>query len=177
MTDIVPGKIHLYVGDGKGKSTAAAGLALRCLGSGGTVVFAQFLKGRPTGELEPLERIGATVLRAKSSQKWLGEMSGEERREECLCHQSCLEQVRRILREGGVSLCVLDEVVDAVNCGLLELSRVVEVLGLCSTGADLVLTGRNPAEELANAADYHTIFQCVRHPYQKGLAARRGIEY
>ena len=74
------GLIHLYVGDGKGKTTAAVGLGLRALGCGKKVLFGQFLKGRPTGEIAPLANQGATVLRAKSGEKFVFQMSGEEKK-------------------------------------------------------------------------------------------------
>jgi len=170
-------KVHLYVGGGKGKTTAAAGLALRALGHGEGVLFVQFLKARPTGELAPLEQLGARVLRAKLPPKWLSQMSGAEREEARREHGACLARTAELLGHGGVFLCVLDEVVDAVNCDLVELPALLELIRRRPAETELVLTGRNPPEELVHMADYHTHFQCVRHPYSLGVDARRGIEY
>lgn len=171
------GLVHLYVGDGKGKTTAAAGLALRALGSGLRVLFCQFLKGRRSGELEPLERLGAILLHAKESRKFVFQMDGAERAEAKESHRACWEKASALVLSGEVDLAVLDEVVDAVNCGMIETEWLLELIRSRPAGAELVLTGRNPAPEICALADYHTEFRCVRHPYDSGTAARRGIEY
>lgn len=171
------GLVHLYVGDGKGKTTAAAGIAVRFLGTGGAVLFCQFLKGRPTGELALLERMGARLLRAKTGEKFVFQMNGDERAELRNTHRECLAEAARIAAEGSVGLLVLDEVVDAVNCGAVELSQLLDLLKNRHPSVEVVMTGRNPDPAIAAAADYHTDFVCVAHPYKQGVAARRGVEY
>lgn len=171
------GLIHLYVGDGKGKTTAAVGLSVRMLGQGGRVLFCQFLKGRPTGELEPLEKMGASIVRADGVSKFVSQMTPEERITCKDAHQNCLADIAARLREEPYNLLVLDEVVDAVNLGILSLDSVLDLLHNRPEGLEAVLTGRNPPKALEDTADYYTLFQCVRHPYQRGITSRPGVEY
>lgn len=172
-----PGLVHLYVGDGKGKTTAAVGLSVRCAGCGGRVLFCQFLKGRPTGELAPLESLGVWVLRAPGVSGFVSAMDKEALE---LCkkgHRDCLSQIRLAVNSGSYDLVVLDEAVDAVNTGLLPPEQVIELIQKRPAHTEMVLTGRNPPDSLVEASDYLTHFTCVKHPYQKGIPARPGIEY
>lgn len=171
------GLVHLYVGDGKGKTTAAVGLAARFLGRGGKVLFCQFLKGRPTGELEPLERLGAVVLRAATCGKFVSRMNEEELRALRESHGICLARAAEIAAAGTCGLVVLDEAVDAVNCGAIAQEALMALLERRARGVEIVLTGRDPAPALVEAADYHTEFQRRRHPYDRGIPAREGVEY
>jgi cob(I)alamin adenosyltransferase len=172
------GCVHLYVGDGKGKTTAAAGLAARFLGGDlGGVLFCQFLKGRPSGEVESLRRLGAEVRRPKSGGKFYSAMDEGERAALRASHAACLDDAAEAAREGGVGLLVLDEVVDAVNLGVIPEGALLSLLANRHPSVEIVLTGRNPSPAIIDAADYHTEFACRCHPYQKGLAARAGIEY
>ena len=171
------GLVHLYTGNGKGKTTAAVGLAVRALGSGMRVLFCQFLKGRDTGELAPLEQLGASVLRAKSGCKFLSQMNKQERAALACGHCDCLQAAAAQIYDGAFDLLVLDEVVDAVNAGLVDENALLTLLRERPGYVEVVLTGRNPSPALCEAADYHTDFVCRRHPYEKGIAARRGIEF
>ena len=169
------GLIHLYIGDGKGKTTAAVGLSVRARGSGLRVVFAQFLKGRASGEQQPLETLGVTVLRHMSSQKFVFSMTDEERKI-CRTEQAaCLQEAADAGKTAD--LLVLDEVFGALSCGMLEKDAVLALLKNKPAGLEAVLTGRDPAPEFLALADYISEVQCVRHPYEKGVTARRGIEY
>ena len=171
------GLVHLYCGDGKGKTTAAVGLSVRAAGAGKAVLFCQFLKGRQTGEIEPLKRLGVRVLRAKSGGKFVSKMTEQEKRELARQHSECLREARELLKDGGFGLAVLDEAVDAVNCGALELEELLAFIRGRPPGTELVLTGRSPDPEIIALAGYYTVFQCRKHPFQRGVAARRGIEY
>lgn len=171
------GLVHLYTGDGKGKTTAAIGLAVRVLGSGRHVLFCQFLKGRDTCELKPLATLGAGIRRAKCGTKFMHQMTEDERAQLALDHCSCFDAAVEEILSGQVDLAVLDEVVDAVGCGLLGLEQLLRLLQSRPAHVELVLTGRNPPPALQEAADYHTDFVCRKHPYQRGVCARRGIEY
>lgn len=171
------GLIHLYVGDGKGKTTSAAGLAVRALGAGETVLFCQFLKGRATSEIASLEKLGAVIRRAKTSEKFFFQMDDREKAETTAAHGACLAETAKDAVSGAYRLIVLDEAVDAVNCGAVELSALLDLLRNRAPGVEIVLSGRNPAPEIVEAADYFTEFVCRKHPYQKGIAAREGIEY
>lgn len=171
------GLIHLYVGDGKGKTTAAAGLALRALGSGRRVLFSQFLKGKPSHEIRPLQQLGAAVLRADNATKFVFRMSEEEKAEATRNHTRALEEIRGRMLAGEFDLIVLDEVVDAANCQVIPLAALLALLDEKPPAAELVLTGRNPAPELVERCHYHTEFVCRKHPYHQGVPAREGIEF
>jgi cob(I)alamin adenosyltransferase len=167
------GLVHLYWGDGKGKTTAAMGLALRALGCGRRVVIVQFLKGVPSGEIPLLETLGAAVFRGEPGQKFVFQMTPEERRA-ARCRET--ENLRAALA-CPADLLILDEAcaawqLDMVDCALLR-SAVLER----PAAQELVLTGREPAEWMRQAADYVTEMHCWRHPYEKGIAARRGVEF
>lgn len=170
------GMVHLYTGDGKGKTTAAAGLAVRALGAGRDVIFCQFLKGRHTCELDGLEKLGAKIIRAECGAKFIFEMNESEREELKRNHIICFDKIfLRAMDFDGVL--VLDEVVGAVNAGLIEEKRLLGLINGRSSGLELVLTGRDPSDALIGAADYHTDFVMRKHPYNDGIPARRGIEY
>lgn len=171
------GYVHLYVGDGKGKTTAATGLAVRFLGSGGAVLFCQFLKGRPTGEIAPLEQLGAEVRRAKTSEKFFFQMDDVEKAQVRESHGRLLADAAADAAAGRFGLIVLDEVVDAVNCGAVEEGALLELLCGRNPATEVVLSGRNPGPAIVAAADYYTDFVCRAHPYQKGVPSRPGVEY
>ena len=162
--------IHLYHGDGKGKTTAAMGLALRMAGRGRPVVIAQFLKGADSGERLALARLPqVTLLPVPEKLKFLFAMTEEERRQEARRAQELLAQA------GQAAAVVLDEVCDGVNAGLLPLADLLALLD--GARAEVVLTGRDPAPELTERADYITHFQKEKHPYDRGVPARCGVEF
>lgn len=170
------GLIHLYVGDGKGKTTAAIGLSLRALGAGKRVVFAQFLKGRATGEAAMLQKLGAAIVRPQDGGKFIFQMTEQELAAQTQANLAALDHIRE-LAQNGCDLLVLDEAVDATVCSLLPLEDLLSALKERPPHLEVVLTGRNPPEHLAALADYHTEFVCKCHPYDKGVPARKGIEF
>lgn len=172
------GLIHLYTGDGKGKTTAAMGLALRAAGAGKRVLIVQFMKGRDTGELHSLARIpGINILRSEKDFGFFSSMTQEQKEELTAIHNRMLEEAIRRTQEGKADVLVMDEVTYPVNWGLLEVGRLKEFLRHKPEAAEVVCTGRDAAAFLTDAADYITEMRCVRHPYQKGIAARKGIEF
>lgn len=171
------GLTHLYIGTGKGKTTAAMGLALRALGAGERVYVCQFLKSGHSGELAMLVRLGATVSPAGRVDKFTFQMT-EAEKEECAAGcTTCLHQAAAALAGGDYGLVLLDEVVDAVNCGMLACQEVLDALEAKSPATEAVLTGRNPDPRLVELCDYVTDMACVKHPYQQGIGARHGVEY
>ena len=177
MQQETKGYVHLYVGDGKGKTTAAVGLAVRALGQGKRVLFCQFLKGRETGEVGPLRQLGAQVLRAKHGAKFTFQMSPQELEEARAQHRLCLSEAAGLIRAGGLDLVVLDEVVDAVNARLIAPEELSSLIQSRPPHLEVVLSGRNPHPDIVVLSDYHTEFVCRAHPYQKGVAAREGVEF
>lgn len=167
--------IHLYHGDGKGKTTAAMGLALRMAGRNRSVVIAQFLKSSDSGERSALALIPqVTLLEIPQSIKFSFQLSPQERLEEQVRYKALLEQLCTFCTP-TTGLVVLDEVCDAVNAGLLPLEALLTFLR--NTQAEVVLTGRNPDPQLVALADYITCFEKQRHPYDKGCPARSGVEF
>lgn len=170
--------IHLYHGDGKGKTTAAMGLALRAAGSGLNVVIVQFLKGRESGEINLLGAMpNVTVLRGKNSFKFSFQMDSGERQAAAEAHEENLQEALELAYSGACDVLILDEALGALSTGLLgaELVRGLVINPL--PGLELILTGRKPPEFIMDAADYITEMRCIRHPYTKGVDARRGIEW
>ena len=171
--------IHLYYGDGKGKTTAAIGLAVRHAGAGGNVLLVQFLKSGETGELKALSQIPEiTVLRNEFAHGFAFKMTEAERARVTAAHNANLVQAAEALEQGTCTLLVLDEIAPACELALIDREAVDALIRRAKElGTELVLTGRNPSQQMMAAADYVTQMRCVRHPYQQGTAARKGVEY
>ncbi|MGN0622055.1 MAG: cob(I)yrinic acid a,c-diamide adenosyltransferase [Porcipelethomonas sp.] len=170
------GLIHIYFGDGKGKTTAAAGLALRAAGHNMKVHFIQFMKGGESGEINILEKIsGITVLRCSKSYGFSFNMTHEDRKSITAEHNSFLELAAKLAETED--MIILDEIFSACNCGLADKSLAEKLLKIPGRKAELVLTGHDPADFFIEHADYVSEIKAVRHPYEKGISARRGIEY
>ena len=172
------GLVHLYCGDGKGKTTCAMGLALRALGRGRTVTVAQFLKSADSGERAALSALkGVTLLDVPPQMKFSSAMNQQERRQAAADFSRLLEQAAQAVRSGAGQLVILDEVCAAINAGLLPLSGVTAFLDGRPEDTEVVLTGRNPAPALMSRADYVTEMVKITHPYDSGVPARPGIEF
>lgn len=172
------GLLHIYTGEGKGKTTAAAGLAIRAAGHGILVVFLQFLKGGPSGEIESFGQLPQiTVLRGKAGQKFVSAMSPEERKECRDLHDRNLRRAIETVRAGECGLLVLDEVMAALKYRLLDESLLRDFLQSRPEGVEVVLTGRDAPDWLLDQADYITEMTKKRHPFDRGIVARQGIEY
>lgn len=164
--------LHLYWGDGKGKTTAAMGLALRALGHGRKVVIVQFLKDGTSGEIEPLRRLGAVVYACPNAKfTWL--MNAEEK---AVARYNGTAALRQALEQPW-DLLVLDEACAAYENNLVDRDLLRKAAARADAGLEVVLTGRNPAAWMQDAADYSTRMQACQHPYTKGVPAREGVEY
>ena len=171
------GLIHIYCGDGKGNTTAAVGLAVRCAGRGNKVLLVQFLKSRDSGELNSLAKLpDIEVMRGKESKKFTFQMNEEEKHALLIEHNKMFEQVLAKIKNGGYSLLILDEVIGALNAKVFEMPKLIEFLRQKPENLEVVLTGRNPAPELVEIADYVSEMRKVKHPMDKGIMAREGIE-
>lgn len=172
------GLIHIYCGDGKGKTTAALGLALRAAGSGMKVLFVQLLKGAATGELLPLAEIAdITVRRCDRDYGFTFTMNEEEKAAITACHNAMLREAVELVQSGGADMVVLDEFNAAYEYGLLDRELADKLVLEQRKNAELVLTGRNPHPKFVQAADYVSEILAVKHPYEQGIEARKGIEY
>ena len=171
------GLIHIYCGDGKGKTTAALGLAVRCAGHGNHVLIVQFLKSRPTGELKSLALLPTIeVMRGKETKKFTFQMNDEEKAQVKGEHLALFDKVKQKCRDGHIDLLILDEVIGAINTGVFDKDILVDFLKGKPAELEVVLTGRNPARELVELADYVSEIYKRKHPYEKGIGARTGME-
>lgn len=168
--------IHLYHGNGKGKTTAAVGLAVRAAGSGMRVLFVQFFKNGSSSEVGVLRSLqGVDVL---IPEVWHGrykKMSENEQEETRECYTALMREIEEQSEEYG--LIVLDEAVSAYNYGMFDRGHFIEMLKGWKDGREAVLTGRDPAPELIDVADYVTEMKKEKHPFDNGVMARRGIEF
>lgn len=170
--------IHIYCGDGKGKSTAAMGLALRAAGSGKKVLVTQFLKDGSSSELNILRELpNVQVLTCPRQFGFFWNMTEEQKAEAKSAYEELFEKAVQIATEEGVFLLVMDELIVAYNHGLLDRERVLSFLREKPEGLEVVLTGRDPAPELVELADYMSEIRKKKHPFDKGVSARRGIEW
>lgn len=171
--------VQVYTGDGKGKTTAAVGQAVRALGHGFRVCFIQFLKApeRPSGELEPLRGLGATVLRFAGQRPTFEVHTPEE--EDALRSSSAeaLSAARDAVLGGAYDLVVLDELNVAVALGLVDEGEVVDMLRRRPEAVEVVVTGRGASDAVLECADLVTRMESVRHPYEAGEVDRRGIDW
>ena len=190
--------IQIYHGDGKGKTTAAVGLAVRAVGSGLPVLFVQFLKDDTSGEIAMLQRLGVETLHAPQMYGFVSRMCEEELAKTRAYFADMLSQVEMwiakqkkqhddVRKENtveaggclvvGEAVVVLDEVLHAVKYGLLDESTLMEVLESNQAQIEFVLSGRNPSDKLLALADYVTEMKKEKHPYEQGISARKGIEF
>lgn len=172
------GMLHIYCGDGKGKTTAALGLAIRAAGSGMRVDFVQFLKYGEDSELDTISKIPEiTVFRCKKKHGFTYQLSDQEKEYLTKCNNQLLHQESDRLSRGLVDMVVLDEFFAAYNCGVMDKALANRLVLTRRDTAELVLTGRDPEQKFIDAADYVSEIRAVKHPYTKGTSARKGIEY
>ena len=166
--------VQIYTGDGKGKTTAAMGLALRAAGCGLCVKVVQFLKGCDSGEVKALEQLGVEILRVSAGSKFSWELSDVELTELRHDVRKTLAVIVGWLNEADVL--ILDEALGALQCGALELGEIVHIIETRG-GTEIVLTGRNAPDALVQRADLVTEMRPVKHYMDVGIPARKGIEF
>lgn len=172
------GLIHIYCGDGKGKTSAATGLAVRAAGCGHRVLFSRFLKNEHSGELKVLDMVpGIEVIHLEKSYGFYQTLSEKERGE---VRDMCRGLWKRILNdisENRYDVLVIDEFMAAYNYDLIPQEEAFCFLEQKPENLEIVLTGRNPDERLVELADYVSEIRKIKHPFDRGIRARRGIEY
>lgn len=172
------GLTHVYYGFGKGKTTAALGLALRASGWGLQVVIVQFLKSTSCGELYSLELLpNITVMRGKAGKGSVGSMDEAIRKATKGIHDANLYKAVELVEKGQCDMLILDEALDACQLGLLEEEAFVHLIHNKPQVLELVITGHKPIDWIIDAADYVTEMTKVKHPYDAGIKARKGIEF
>ncbi|MBP3857464.1 MAG: cob(I)yrinic acid a,c-diamide adenosyltransferase [Ruminiclostridium sp.] len=166
--------LHIYCGDGKGKTTASIGLAVRMAGAGMKTAFVQFMKGGDTAELASLKKLdNIDVMRCDRDYGFFSTLSEQDKRELTDCHNRLLEQAF----SGGYDGIILDEFTYAYGYELADRALAEELIIGSAERIEIAITGRDPAQVFEDAADYISEIRCLRHPYRKGVAARKGIEY
>lgn len=169
------GYLHLYTGDGKGKTTAALGLALRAAGAGKRVFIACFLKGRAYSEDRALARLRPAVTVRKFGLRCF--VRGKPSREDFAAARKGLKAAGKAILSGDYGLVVLDEAAVAARLGLFPVSELLRLADLASRRVELVITGRGAHPSLKKRADLVTEMQEIKHYYRKGVKARRGVEH
>ncbi len=168
------GYVHVYTGNGKGKTTAALGLAIRALGAGFRVFIAQFIKNSFTCEMEGLKVFGNNVVFRQYGRGFIFNRSVTIEDKEI--SQKGLHESAEALRSGDYRLVILDEINGAIGCGLFSEEQVIEVVSTRHESVEVVLTGRGASRRLIEFADLVTEMQEVRHYFSAGVMARKGIE-
>lgn len=172
------GCIHIYCGDGKGKTSAAVGLAVRAAGRGRKVLVARFLKTDDSGEVPVLGGIdGITVVPCERTFGFVFRMTEEEKKEAALYFQARFLNICEMAVRERYDVVVFDELMASCGYHMVEEADVLKFLGEKPEEMEVVMTGRNPSEALVEAADYVSEIRMVKHPYTKGIPAREGIEY
>lgn len=171
------GLVHIYTGNGKGKTTAAVGLAVRAAGHGKRVLFVQLLKDNSSGELGPLRQLGITVRGLSKPYGFVRNMTQAERQQVAQEHNQLLRRAAMEAVQGQWDMLILDEIMAACASLLAQEALVDALLAKRPQGLELVLTGRHAPHKWLAQADYVTEMTLRKHPYQQGIGAREGIEY
>ena len=165
------GLLHIYYGDGKGKTTAALGLILRAAGCGKKAAVFRFLKGNGSGELCSLKKLGIPVISCGEC-GFAFSMSEDEKQDVRKRHDNMLEKALA----SDADVIVLDEVLDAFNEGLCDPGLFKKLIDT-KKNAELILTGHKKNDEIFAYADYITHMAKEKHPFDNGVTARKGIEF
>ena len=170
------GLIHIYCGDGKGKTTAAIGLAIRAAGAGKRVVFAQFFKDGSSSEIRVLQAVdNIQTIHCKTVRGFWRRMDDIQKAQASKDYTNFFGDILAAAK--GADLLIMDEIVSVCNHGTVTETLVLDFLRDKPKDLEVVLTGRNPSETLLELADYVSEIRKIKHPYDCGIAAREGIEF
>jgi cob(I)alamin adenosyltransferase len=170
------GMVQVYTGDGKGKTTAALGLACRAVGHGYNVLIIQFIKGSiEYGELESARRLAPHLTIRPMGRGCRVSRENPDPEDVKLCREGML-YAQRAIASGEYDIVVLDEINVAVDLGLVRKEEVLRLLDERPPHVELILTGRRAAPEIMERADLVTEMKEIKHYYRKGVASRTGIE-
>ncbi len=176
MPKLEKGFVQVYTGNGKGKTSAAFGLALRAIGRGLNVYIIQFIKGGfDYGESYVINKLPNLTLKAFGRGKFVTEKP--PKKEDVKLAQEAFALAEEIIKQGKHDIVILDEINVALDLNLIEIERVLELIKKKPEHMELVLTGRYAPQEIIEKANLVTKMKEVKHPYNKGCKARKGIEY
>ena len=169
---------HIYYGDGKGKTTAAIGLAVRAAGSKMKVLFVQFLKTEFSGERHILSHTeNVTLTFCPLELKFTFDMDHKEKAQAAKIFKGIFDNAVTTALTEKYDMVVLDEVFEAINAHMLSESEVYEFITNAPSSMEIVMTGHNPPQKFMDCADYITEFKKIKHPYDRGITGRIGIEF
>lgn len=166
--------IHVYTGNGKGKTTAAIGLAVRAAGAGFKVAMIQFLKGQGSNEIKALKTIKNIKIFRFGSKKFIYKQADKIDKEEAI---RAYKKAKQVISTNNFGLVILDEINLTGFFNILDTSQIIDLIKSTPPNLELVLTGRKIPKNIYQLADYVTEMKEIKHPYQKGILARKGIEY
>lgn len=170
------GRIHIYYGNGKGKTTAAVGLAVRAAGAGLKVLVFQFLKDNSSSERKVLEALpNVTCLPGKERVKFVSNMNSDERAQYRHYNNKALDEIIKFC--GPFDMLLLDEVLCALELDVISEEKLISFIQHKPRGLEIVMTGHKAADSLVEMADYVTEVRKVKHQFDLGRSARKGIEY
>lgn len=167
------GLIHIYTGEGKGKTTSALGLSLRAIGHRKKVCFIQFMKGYEYGET--LSKVKGLKIKQFGRMNFVDKKNPSK--EDIELARNGFEFAKKVIKSNKYDLVVLDEINVAIDFNLIKLEEVLELIRNKPKNLELILTGRYAKKELVAIADYVSEIKEIKHPYQRGMRARKGIEY
>lgn len=172
------GLVIVYTGDGKGKTTAALGMALRTVGWGGKVLVIQFVKAWKTGEHKAIEKFLPDITIIPAGSGFVGIMGDRKAKEEhTVSAQRALELAQKEITNTKWQTVILDEINGAIEGGLVSLKDVLALITSKPEHLNLVLTGRQAKYELLKQADLVTEMKKIKHPYDKGILAKKGVDF
>lgn len=165
--------IQIYCGSGKGKTTAALGLCLRASGRGKKCLWTSFLKDYNSGEF--LGDLPFALIKGEPVSGFVWNMTDAQKKDLSEEHADRLDRVASCAAQYDVV--VLDEVFGAIGCGVLDCGQVLRFIRKLPAGCELIMTGQNPPQQILDTADYISEICPRKHPYEKGICAREGIEF
>lgn len=166
---------HIYCGNGKGKTTAALGLAMRASGAGMKVHIVQLIKGSDTSELLSILQLSNVIVdRPQKNYGFTRSMNEADKSEITICHNEMLSEAYKKMCGGEIDMLIIDEFFAGYNSELVDINLAEKIV---FEKSEIVLTGRNPPEKFVAAADYVSEITAVKHPYENGIPARKGIEF
>lgn len=171
------GLVHIYYGEGKGKTSAALGLAMRASGADLRVLVVQFNKGSDSSEIKSLNKMGIDSIRVQDEDGYVPFME-DDKKSKCLKnYQRCFAKVFATVSSDTYDVIILDELLAALETGMVEIQQVVDLIQQKSAQVELIITGRYPTNELIGMADYVSEIKLIKHPFNNGVFSRLGIEY
>ncbi|MCM8786094.1 MAG: cob(I)yrinic acid a,c-diamide adenosyltransferase [Candidatus Omnitrophica bacterium] len=171
------GLIEVYTGDGKGKTTAAIGIALRAKSHNLNVCFIFFHKNPlkwKYGEFETIKKSGIDIFYFATKHPHFEKVNKDDIRKECL---EGLEFLKKIYKEKKYDMIILDEILISLRDGFLKEEEIIEIMEQKPENIELILTGRGATKKIIEKADYVSEIKKIKHPFDKGIKARKGIEY